>query len=134
MSLLDTVKKVAVQSAESTVPAAILYGTVKSENPLIIRVDDRFDVTGDALIVPKELKAGYYATHRHSGFSQGAETQSASGGSGETAFAPHSHGLKEDYWTNSGAESEYYYGLRQGEKVILLRNAGGQQYLILGRV
>lgn len=134
MSLLDTVKKVAVQSTEAAIPAAILYGTVKSGNPLIVRVDDRFDITGEALIVPKELQAGYSTTHRHSGFMSGAETQSASGGSGETAFAPHSHGLKEDYWTNSGAESEYYYGLKQGEKVILLRNAGGQQYLILGRV
>lgn len=133
MSLLDTVKKVAVQSAESTIPMAIKHGTVKKTDPLTIWVDDRFDVTGEALIVPKELQPGYCITHRHSGFEGSPETESKSGGTEEAAFAPHSHGLKNNYWTNSGAESEYYYGLKQGEKVILLRNAGGQQYLILGR-
>ena len=42
--------------------------------------------------------------------------------------------LKGNYQTNTDAKSEYYYGLAVGDKVVLLRNAGGQAFLVLGRV
>ena len=62
------------------------------------------------------------------------ETQTESGGSGDASFAAHSHTLKGNYQTNTDAKSEYYYGLAVGDKVVLLRNAGGQAFLVLGRV
>lgn len=46
----------------------------------------------------------------------------------------YSHTLKSNYQTNTDAKSEYYYGLAVGDKVVLLRNAGGQAFLVLGRV
>ena len=42
--------------------------------------------------------------------------------------------MKNDYLTNTGPTSEYYYGLAVGDKVVLLRNQGGQSFLVLGRV
>ena len=61
-------------------------------------------------------------------------TEEKSGGSGDASFAAHSHTLKSNYQTNTDAKSEYYYGLAVGDKVVLLRNAGGQAFLVLGRV
>lgn len=134
MALLDTMKKVAEQSQNANVPAAFLFGIVTAASPLTIRVDNRFDITGEAIVVTKEFRAGYYPTHRHSGFANSPTTQAKSGGSGDAAFASHDHTLKDDYLTNTGPTSEYYYGLAVGDKVVLLRNQGGQAFLVLGRL
>lgn len=91
-------------------------------------------VSGEAIVVPKELQAGYYPTHYHTGMKGGPSTEEKGGGSGEAAFASHSHVLKSNYQTNTDKASEYYYGLAVGDKVILLRNQGGQAFLVLGRV
>lgn len=134
MSFLDTMKKVAEQSQNATVPAAFLFGNVTSTSPLTIRVDNRFDITGDAIVVMKEFRAGYYPTHQHRGFKDSPSTLPKSGGSGDASFASHEHTLKNDYLTNTDGTSEYYYGLAVGDKVVLLRNQGGQSFLVLGRV
>ena len=49
-------------------------------------------------------------------------------------FGLSTHVLKNNYQTNTDKTSEYYYGLAVGDKVILLRNQGGQAFLVLGRV
>lgn len=134
MALLETMKKVAEQSQNANVPAAFLFGNVTATSPLTIRVDNRFDITGEAIVVMKEFRAGYYPTHRHSGFADSPTTQPKGGGSGDPAFASHDHTLKNDYLTNTGPTSEYYYGLAVGDKVVLLRNQDGQSFLVLGRV
>lgn len=134
MGLLETVKRVAEQSQNVNVPAAFLFGQVTATSPLKIRVDNRFDISGDAIVVMKEFQAGHYPTHRHTGFAGSPTTQSRSGGAGDASFASHDHVLKDDYQTNSGPTSEYYYGLAVGDKVVLLRNHGGQSFLVLGRV
>lgn len=134
MSLLETMKQVAEQTGNVNVPAAFMFGTVTAVSPLTIRVDNRFDISGDAIVLMKEFKAGHYPTHRHTGFAGSPTTQARSGGSGDSSFASHDHALKSDYQTNSGPTSEYYYGLAVGDRVVLLRNQGGQSFLVLGRV
>lgn len=134
MGLLETMKKVAENTNNAGAPAAWFFGKVTKTSPLTIRVDNRFDISGDVIVVPKELQAGYYPTHYHTGFKDGPSTMAQGGGSGEAAFASHSHTLKNSYKTNTDETSEYYYGLAVGDKVILLRNRGGQAFLVLGRV
>ena len=115
-------------------PTAFLFGSVTKTTPLTIRVDNRFDISGDAIVVMKEFQAGFYPTHYHTGVKGSPSTEEKSGGSGDASFAAHSHTLKGNYQTNTDAKSEYYYGLAVGDKVVLLRNAGGQAFLVLGRV
>lgn len=134
MGITETMKKIAEQSQNTNVPAAFLFGEVTAAFPLTIRIDNRFDITGDAIVLMKEFKAGYYPTHRHTGFAGSPTTQARSGGAGDASFASHDHTLKGDYQTNNDAKSEYYYGLAVGDKVVLLRNHGGQSFLVLGRV
>ena len=117
MGLLETMKQVAQATNDAGMPTAFLFGSVTKTSPLTIRVDNRFDISGDAIVVMKEFQAGFYPTHYHT-----------------ASFAAHSHTLKGNYQTNTDAKSEYYYGLAVGDKVVLLRNAGGQAFLVLGRV
>lgn len=134
MGLLETMKQVAQATNDAGMSTAFLFGSVTKTSPLTIRVDNRFDISGDAIVVMKEFQAGFYPTHYHTGVKGSPSTKEKSGGSGDASFAAHSHTLKGNYQTNTDAKSEYYYGLAVGDKVVLLRNAGGQAFLVLGRV
>lgn len=55
------------------------------------------------------------------------ETEETSGGAGDAAFASHKHRYQgKKKW-------KVHNALQMGEKVILIRCDGGQQYIVLGR-
>ena len=83
MSILDTMKKIAEQSQNAAVPAALLFAQVTAVSPLVVRVDNRFDLPASALVVLKEKDGDPLAV---------------------------------------------------GDKLALLRNHGGQSFLVLGKV
>ena len=64
MGLLETMKKVAERRRTRTFRRPSFFGSVTKTSPLTIRVDNRFDITGEAIVVMKEFQAGYYPTHR----------------------------------------------------------------------
>lgn len=134
MALLDTMKKVAEQSQGVTVPAAFLFGEVTATAPLTIRVDNRFDISGDAIVLTKEFKAGYYPTHTHTidphDHTVPQHTTEAAG------TGPHTHSVAHFQTEKTGLTTnpEVYFGLAVGDKLALLRNHGGQSFLVLGRV
>lgn len=133
--MLDQFKRIAKQTGKSEMPAQWMFGVVKSIAPLEIIVDERFPIFEDDVVLMKQFRTGQsYPTHQHTGFAGSPATRTASGGSGDDSFATHSHGLRGDYVTNSGEGSETYYGLKVGEKLVLFRNHGGQQFLVLGRM
>lgn len=106
MSLLDVIKSAGLQAVSATDPVSVFYGTVESMVPLAIKVDQRFTLTSEFLVVPNcltryEVDLPYY----HS--------------SGEQGGSPGKLVIRE--------------GLQQGDKVILLRIQGGQQYLVLDK-
>ena len=62
MGLLETMKRVAQATSDAGMPTAFLFGSVTKTSPLTIRVDNRFDISGDAIVVMKEFQAGFYPT------------------------------------------------------------------------
>lgn len=94
MGLLETMKQVAQETNDAGMPTAFLFGSVTKTSPLTIRVDNRFDISGDAIVVMKEFQAGFYPTHYHTGVKGSPSTEEKSGGSGDASFAAHSHTLK----------------------------------------
>jgi hypothetical protein len=54
--LLSLVKQAAVEAVKASNPVALLTGTVTNENPLEVRVDQRFTLPADFLIVPHSLR------------------------------------------------------------------------------
>lgn len=136
MSITGTMKKAAAQAGNANVPAAFMFGTVTSAVPLTIRVDSRFDITGDAIVLTRELRAGAYATHTHTVEPHGhAVPQHDTQPSGD---GPHTHGVAPLQTGQTGLVTapgtETYSGLAAGDKVVLLRNQGGQNFLVMGRV
>ena len=123
--MLDQIKKVVQGTSEAGSPACWLFGTVTSAEPLTIMVDNRFEIGEKQLVVMGQFRKGYIHTHKHKAFQQSPATEIADS---------HTHQLKDNYWTCEDDESEYTYGLETGDKVVLFRNAGGQEYLILGRM
>lgn len=135
MGMLETMKKIAQQTNEAATPAAFMFGTVTKINPVQILVDNRFYIDESVLVIPRELrKDEAYKTHTHKipGHAHSIPSHST-GSAGEDS---HSHNVPAQNTTEKELETseEIYSGLQVGDKVILLRNYGGQEYLVMGRV
>lgn len=109
MRLLDVIKQAGTGAVGAGQPVAVLLGTVSKENPLEVTVDQRFTLTADFLILPESLTK-YELDAKH--------THSYSGGTTGQAL-PDKLLIRR--------------GLEEGDKLILLRVQGGNQYLILDR-
>lgn len=126
LSLYDAIKQIVQTTLQNSKPAVFLFGTVTREEPLQIFVDNRFYLEGEALVVPLTLQKKAMDTHYHGLLTHSAEP--------DRPIESLQNGV---YATDSGSkgnEKEMYYGLKAGEKVVLLRNQGGQQFLVLERV
>lgn len=105
--MLDQLKAIARGTANSDAPCTFLFGTVISASPLKVQVDNRFIVEGAALVTLRPQSGGERNTHTHKVKISGVE-----------------------YTTEK--EKQTYYGLQNGDKLALLRERGGQRYLVLG--
>ena len=108
--LMGVIKQASVGAMEAGAPVAVRIGMVKTVSPLAVVVDQRFTLTAEFLIIPERLtKYEIDVKHAHS----------YSGGTTDQA-------LPDKLLIRSG--------LQAGDKVILLRIQGGQQYVILDKV
>lgn len=110
MTLLDLIKRAGAEAVDASNPVHLLYGEVVTTEPLAIQVDQRFVLTAEFLVVLERL-APYAVNLRHSHRYDGSATEGA---------------LTDPVVIRRGLEA--------GDKVILLRAQGGQQYVILDRV
>lgn len=130
--MLDQIKRIAAQTAAAGDPARFLFGEVTAADPIKIMVDGRFEIGAEALVVMREFRAGGYQTHTHT-----IEPHTHGIPARETGSAQqHSHGVPAAVTEKTALKTaeESYPGLAVGDRVVLLRNQGGQQYLVLGRV
>lgn len=134
MSILDTMKQVAGQTQNANVPAAFLFGTVTEISPLTIRVDNRFDISGEAIVLMKEFRGGYCPTHTHT---IDPHTHAIPLHSTQPAGeVQHNHNVAalDTQATGLTTNPETCFGLTVCDRVVLLRNYGGQSFLVMGRV
>lgn len=110
MSLLDIMKRASIGAVESNNPVTILFGNVIRINPLEVNVHQRFTLTEDFLVVPESLtRYELDLKHNHS---------TSEGPTGEVL--PEKIVIRE--------------GLQVGDRVLLIRVQGGQQYVVLDKV
>lgn len=110
MGLLETIKRASLDAQSASNPVIIQYGEVKSINPLSVKVDQRFTLTTDFLIVPECLtRLEINLQHNHT----------------------YAEGITDSALNYPIVIRE---GLKVTDKVILLRMQGGQKYLILDKV
>ena len=121
-NLLQIIKKAAVEAVEASNPAKIMYGTVTAVSPLAIKIDQRFTVTEAFLILTKNVR-DYEVEITLDNW----VTENKSGGSGESSFASHGHEI------NGKKKVTIHNALKTGDKVILLREQGGQKYVVIDK-
>ena len=54
--LLQMIKLAAIEAVEATKPCAAVYGTVKSQAPLTINIDQKITLTSSFLVVTNTVK------------------------------------------------------------------------------
>lgn len=120
--LIDIMKRASLDAADNAQMCDLRFGTVVSTSPLKVQITNQFTLPESLLIVPKSL------TDHQVKVTVSWDTNSKSGGSGESAFASHNHNI-------SGEKTmTIHNALKKGDKVALLRKTGGQSYYILDRI
>ncbi len=114
--LINALRKISVEANEASDPVRIMFGIVTKTEPLTIMADqrliiDKSKITLCSSVVERSVKETFNMS-----------TESAN------SYTSHSHKIvgQKDVTLN--------FGLKEGEKVILLRIQGGQNFLVLDRV
>lgn len=121
-ALVKTFKQIAKETSDANAPVAVCFGTVTSEEPLQILVDQKLPLSRAQLILTRNV------TDYNTDETVNHLTENRAGGSGDPAFESHNHNYK-------GRKSFLiHHKLIVGDKVVLLREQGGQRYIVLDRV
>ena len=119
--LYQTLQAIAKQTGEAGDPADWCLGEVIGTSPLTIKVEQKDIVTEEFLELTdavRDYNVDIEVNHI---------TENRGGGSGYPAFESHNHAYV------GRKRITVYNGLHVGETVILLRQAGGQSFLVVSR-
>lgn len=111
--LVGAIKKAALQAVENSDPTTWMLGEVVSSDPLEIQVEQRLTLDEDNLILTRNVSD--YMTFA----SFNMQTESADG---------HKHSIKGQ------APITIHNGLKEGDLVLLIRQQGGQKFIVIDRV
>ncbi len=113
-SLLDLIKAAGTDAVNASNPVNILFGEILTINPLSVKVDQRFTLPADFLIVPESLtRYEVDLKHAHQYTDDGSTSNTSEALTQKIVIRP---------------------GLAVGDKVLMLRVQGGQRYVILDKV
>ena len=122
MELLNLIKRAAVEAVNANDPMRVWIGTVETEKPLSIRIDQQTVLTEDYLVLARDVTD--YVVEMEVDH----QTEKMSGGAKDPSFQSHLHqykGIKPFKVLNA---------LKEGEKVIIVSVQGGQQFVVLDRL
>jgi hypothetical protein len=113
MKLVDLIKSTALKAFEASNPVNILFGTVSSANPLEIEIHQKLKLTEEFLVLSERVtRYEVDLEHDHSN-SAGTTTKALS---------------------NLLTKTPIRTGLKNGDRVVLLRVQGGHQFVVLDKV
>lgn len=121
-SLAEVMKELAGQAETAARPSDYILGVVESSNPLSIRVSQKDLITAEYLITTdavRDYDVDIEVNH---------VTENRAGGGGYAEYASHNHDYK------GRKKIRVYNGLKRGEIVVMIRQRGGQQYLVVSRI
>ena len=137
--LLIAIKKAALEAVEASQPSNFLFGKVTSVKPLKVLVEQKMTLGAAQLVLTRNVTnfttkvsvdwktENALADHTHDvkGTDSGNDLIDLTS---ENANLEHSHALK------GVKQITIHNGLQIGDEVILLKQKGGQKYLVLDRV
>lgn len=129
-ALVRAVKKAAVEAVRAENPMGVCHGTVTGLSPLEITTDQKLILGEKQLILTNAVRdytVEMTVDHVTEVISHGHSVTDTYTGGGAAQPVDHSHPYK-------GRKSfRVHLGLKMGEKVILVRCDGGQQFVVLDR-
>lgn len=129
-ALVRAVKKAAVEAVRAENPMGVCHGTVTGLSPLEITTDQKLILGEKQLILTNAVRdytVEMTVDHVTEVISHGHSVTDTYTGGGTAQPVDHSHPYK-------GRKSfRVHLGLKVGEKVILVRCDGGQQFVVLDR-
>ena len=117
--LVSTLQKLVAQTNNAMKPTDYCLGVVETVAPLSIRIDQKDILTEEFLILTnlvRDIRVDITVSHT---------TENRAGGGGYAEFASHNH----DY--TGRKKIIVHNGLSVGESVILIQQAGGQEFIVL---
>ena len=119
--LLVAVRQACISMMQTMQLSTFVYGTVMSVAPLKIQVEQKIILTKAQLVLTRNV------TDFETEVTVDWTTENKSGGSGDSTFSSHNHAVK------GKKKITVHNALQVGEKVVLLKQHGGQKYLVLDR-
>lgn len=121
MKIVNTIKEIASTVISNGEPMEVIVGEVVSVSPLAIKIDPKLTVPEENIILTKntcewtmEMRVDHV-------------TENRAGGGGMAEYASHNHEYK-------GRKKYLVHNqLVMGDKVIMLKETGGQRYIALDR-
>lgn len=120
--LVSTIQKLVAQTNNAMKPTDYCLGVVETVAPLSIRIDQKDILTEEFLILTdlvRDFSVDITVSHT---------TENRAGGGGYAEFASHNHDYK------GRKKIIVHNGLSVGESVILIQQAGGQEFIVLSRL
>lgn len=124
--LVETLKRAAVEAMEAKKPVNVYFGEVVSAAPLKINVEQKMELGEKQLILSRNVtnfKTSISAGNIKNYYYTGSTTDS-----GTAPVSPsHVHAVGK-------IEITVHNGLVVGDEVILIRQQGGQKFIVLDRI
>lgn len=121
--LVRLMKQAAMEAVKTSQPSNIVFGTVTSASPLKIQISSKITLEKEMLLLTRNVTEFETDITTVNWF-----TENTSGGAGYALFESHKHELK-------GKKHIIVHNqLKSGEKVVLIKEQGGQRYIVLDRV
>lgn len=121
-SAANLIRALARQTVQAGKPSDLVFGVVASAEPLTIRLDDKRTLDADFLLLSdmcRDYETDITVSHM---------TEPKEGGSNAAAYASHAHAYK------GRKKITVHNALKEGERVVMMRQAGGQLFYVLCRV
>lgn len=126
-NFVQLIKQIAMDSVKAAKICDYVTGVITSVDPLKVKITNSFEIEGEFLVVPQSMTDHEVEITIKKEY--GWKTKDKSGGSGEDAFATHSHDVALDK-----AKIKIHNALKAGDKVLMIRKSGGQEFVIIDKV
>lgn len=126
--LLSTLKAVLNDVLETKKLTKSTIGTITAINPVTVKISQKISIKEPMVIVPRHLTD--YETKLTVNYATGSEISGST--SSACSDCPHIHEIKR--LSLFETKAMIHNALKIGEKVHLIQNHGGREYIILDRV
>lgn len=122
VELTKTLKRAALEAVKASKSVEICFGKVTNDAPLKISVEQKMVLGAAQLVLTRNV------TNFTMLISVDWNTENKSGGSGDASFSSHNHAVA------GKKKITIHNGLVVGDEVVLLRQQGGQKYIVVDRI